>query len=396
MIQYEQHSKTGRQMKRKIKFISHTILVLLLLIGSACHHGESGSSEEEAMTPGTDEVIGITLSRDQFNNAGMELGKPEAQLFEDIIQAKGYLVHSPKGVARVSPPISGRVKEILVNPGERVEKGQALFILEGDEIISLQQAYAEATARIEMLEADFNRQEELLEENIGSRKEFLRARSEYQSALAVLSGLEARLRIISIRPDAVARGNISTIIQVKSPISGAVSEMNLILGEFIEMNETALEISDRNRLLLQINVFEKDISGIREGLKVRFHSPDTPEISYEGNIQRIIPSIDEQRRTLTLLAGFQNNKNGGLLPGSFVESEIILDSRELMALPREACFNEGDAWFVLQLVEEKDGAMHFIKNYPETGAVNPDFIEIKDRELANILIKGGFNLVIEE
>ncbi len=68
--------------------------------------------------------------------------------------------------------------------GEYIKKGQLLFTLESNEIILLQQEYAEAFNQLNSLKASYERQKALSEEQITSQKDFINAESDYRSLVS--------------------------------------------------------------------------------------------------------------------------------------------------------------------------------------------------------------------
>ena len=52
-------------------------------------------------------------------------------------------------------------------------------------------------------------------------------------------------------------------MSVKSPINGSITKQKLLLGQYIELNETPIEIFDTNDLRLSLQVFENAIAEIK-------------------------------------------------------------------------------------------------------------------------------------
>ncbi len=342
------------------------------------------------------ETTAIVISKAQFESSGMKLGNPDTQVFLQTLDANGYIAPSPTGWAKISSLISGRVKEINFSEGDYIKKGEKLFSLESNEIIMLQQNYAEAFNQLNALKTSYDRQKTLSEENISSQKEFISAESDYKTLLARTEGLKAQLSMINIDFKKVEKGSISSSVPVYAPIGGYLTQQEVVLGQYIEPQELVAEVIDVDKLQLNIHVFEKNLKEIRTGQQVVFHNPDDPEVELSATITHIGKTIDSKTKTVQCIAKIINANETRLISGLFVETSIITSHREALALPREALFEDVGSYYVFGLAEYKQDEMFFSKIPVKVGMMNDEFCEILDSGLHDILVEGGYNLLIEE
>ena len=380
----------------KYFLIAYGITVFLLL--SSCHGSKDGNglgepADERALTGREGEMI---LSRSQFETMGMKIGDPAPIMFSNAINANGYVTAKPSGSARVSTMISGRVTKIYHSPGDLIKKGQALFTLEGNEIIGLQQAYGEAYHQLKVLQKDYDRLRTLSEGNVVSQKDFLKSESEYKSMMARVDGLKARLNIIQIDPAKVESGNLIPQIDVVSPIAGTIIRQQMVLGQFVEPQETLLELIDHQKMQLSLQIFEKDLGDIAIGQKVLFYRPDNPEREFEARLSHIGKSIDPETRVVQCLAQIAVPDQGAFMNNLFVETRIITCQREAPAIPEASMIKEADRTYVLVLQDENQAQMIFKKIPIRTGVTRQGFTEVLEEGVQNILIEGAYNLWGEE
>ena len=176
--------------------------------------------------------------------------------------------------------------------GDHVEKGSVLFLLESNEIILLQQEYAEVVQQLQLLFSDYDRQRALADEKIVAQKDFQKTESDYKTMLARAEGLKARLNMIDIDPAAVEKGTILPELTVRSPIRGVVSMQELVLGQFIEPQVAVMEVVDTRKLQLSIRVFERDLTALALGQTVLFHIPGQDDMVFEASLSHIgVPLI---------------------------------------------------------------------------------------------------------
>jgi cobalt-zinc-cadmium efflux system membrane fusion protein len=120
------------------------LFLLALSLLFACNPGDQQPAEDNQADS---EKNSITPA--QFEAAGMQKGNPEKRTFSQTIQARGEVIASPAGQAKISSLFEGKVKLIKVKTGDQVKKGQLLCTIESGEFIRLQQEYAETRSALE-------------------------------------------------------------------------------------------------------------------------------------------------------------------------------------------------------------------------------------------------------
>lgn len=374
------------------------ISIPLLFTATSCHRGmveENLDASREESIP-TDEAGEIIISREQFDSMHMKVGDPVPKMFSNLVRARGYIVASPGGIAKISTMIPGRVSKINVSEGDYIRSGQTLFTVEGQEVIRLQQDYAMTFQRLKLLEADYNRLQMLADERVAAEKDFLKAESEYKSVKAEVEGMKALLEMNYIDPSVVEEGTIVPFLSVKSPISGTVIKQELMLGQHAEPLETAMEVINNDKLRLQLEVFETSLPELAVGQQVRFTTLDQPEREFPAVLSHIGKSISTESRTVECFAtmGAEDKKN--FVNNMYVEASIITWEREARAIPEGAVIMEHERNYVLILTEEKDHHMTFRQIPVQTGATRQGYTEIVDENLSNVLLEGVYSLKTTE
>ncbi len=381
--------------------MKYSLLILsitLLLSISSCHRGDPTAKEslKEAVETAAEESGDITLTREQFEYAGMKIGTPLPRSFSNSIKTNGLIVASRTGAAEISTLISGRVRQIYHSTGDYVKKGTILFTLESNEIILLQQTYAEAFQQLKLLQSDFDRLKSLSDENIVARKDFLKAESDLRTTEAKAEGLKSRLKMIHIDPSQVEQGVIVSFQSVVSPINGSITRQEIVLGQYIELNETPIEIIDTDNLRLSLQVFENSMAEILKGQEVIFSVPDRPEIKLNATLSQLGKTVSAETRSVKCYAEIDPEERSLFLDKMYVEAEIITCEREVLALPETALIREPDRDYVLILLEENDQYYTFRKMPVQTGVTRQGFTEILDDDLSSLLVEGVFSLWTDE
>jgi cobalt-zinc-cadmium efflux system membrane fusion protein len=263
----------------------------LVAVLSSC--GSSNQENQEQTVEQVGNAV-IHITKKQFEASELQLGGLSTQTFQEVVVTNGRLVASPESKANVSSYFAGSVKEIKLQIGQKVEKGQVLFVLEHPDFIQFQQDFLEASGRLLAVKADYERQKNLAAEQVSSQKNFQMAESEYKVLEVRIKAMAKKLTLMGINPNTLTQNDIKSTIAVKAPIAGYVTSLNLFLGAYLNPGETALTIIDTEDLQVELQIFEQDIHQIQIGQKVIFHVQNKPEQSFEGTISAINRAVDPQ------------------------------------------------------------------------------------------------------
>ncbi|WP_166961567.1 efflux RND transporter periplasmic adaptor subunit [Yeosuana marina] len=338
----------------------------------------------------------LTITKSQFESSNMELGKMEKVEFNTMVKANGMFDVPPQNKATVSAYFAGYVKNITLLPGDVVKKGQVLFTLENPEYVQIQQDFLEAKSKLNYLKSDYERQKALLADNVTSKKNFLKAESEYKVTQAQYQSLKKQLSLMNINPNTLSGESITSIISVLSPISGNVSSIEASKGMFLNPSDVALTVTNGDHLHLELKIFEKDLPLVKEGQPIKIHLQGDSNATYDGEVHLINRSINAQDRTIDIHGDLVNEDDAKLFaPGMYIETDILTSSNQFDALPTEAVVNIENAHFAL--IKQNDTS--YKKVLVNIGESSNGFTQIlnasdfpKDSEF---ITKGAFNMITE-
>ena len=377
--------------------ISFKGLLFLVMIALA-----SCNSKERSDVVNTDKAMGngdrdiVTITEDQFASGEMELGKITIQEFNTIVKANGMFAVPPQNQADVSAYFAGYVKDISLLPGDAVKKGQALFTIENPEYVQAQQDFLEAKGRLNYLKSDYERQKELIADNVTSKKNFLKAESDYTITLVQYQSLKKKLSLMNINPNTLSGDNIRSVISVPSPLSGYATSINATRGMYLNPSDVAVTVTNTDDLHIELKIFEKDLPMVKVGQQINVRLQDDIDNVYEGKVHLVNKSINAQDRTVNIHGDLVNKEEAKLFaPGMYIEAEILTTSAEYPALPSEAVANIDNDFFVLV----KEGSTNFKRVLVKIGATNNGFTQILNASdfepNTEFLTKGAFNLITE-
>lgn len=315
------------------------LIIALAVVALACDR-----TPDSETVSGIDTVANtVMLTKAQYDAANIRLGSIERKVMRTTLELNGVLDVPPQNLVTVSAPMGGFVKSTPLLQGKKVKKGEVLVTLENQDYIQLQQDYLQARSRIAVLEAEYKRQQELARENVNSKKALQQANAEYESTVATIAGLEARLAMLNIKPSTIVRTGIKSTINLYSPIDGFVTDVNVNIGQFVNATDAMFRIVNPDHLHAELQVFENDIFKIKVGQKVqmRLASGGVPRTATVYLIGKEV-SPD---RSIRVHCHF-DEEAADLIPGMFVTAVVERDSEEADAVQDGAVVSYEGQYFV--------------------------------------------------
>lgn len=307
----------------------HIIIILMVaLMASACSNKEANTLQENpAVQPegkATKDNDTLTLYVDSNPSTVSCIGKIKVP---------------PSSMVEITAGINANLYNISVLPGQEVRKGQELGKLKNRSIIDLQSKYLMANVEAENLSKDFDRKKSLFDENALSEKEYLSAKSLYQSKVAEKDGLKAQLEFIGISPSFIIENGIQNALSLRAPITGTIVSINGNEGAYISESQSIFTIVNLNEVHLDLDVFAKDAALLKKGQDISFKLNGHYE-NYTAKVMLISPSADMQN-TLQVHADIINGPKN-IIIGSTINAEINVGNYKTYLLDEKWVIKEGN------------------------------------------------------
>jgi len=269
----------------------------------------------------------------------------------DELVAPAKVELNPGRVSRVTLPVPGRVREVLVGLGDSVRAGQALMRLESPDLAALQSSLRQAEAGISQAkatlaraEADLARAKDLLANRAIAQKEVLSFETVLAEARAGLEVAQSSREETQRRMDLLGMqsGGGGQWIAVSAPISGKVIEVTVAPGEFrSDTAQPTLTIADTSAVWVSADVPENAIRLIRPGESVSITLPSFPDQTFQGRVARIGDVVDPQTRTIKVRAEMPNPK-GELRAEMFATMRHAHGTVQAVTIPKAAIYQQQD------------------------------------------------------
>ena len=394
-------TKFARNKKHKVhKVIKLSVLCaifVLFAVNFSCNEkkNEEKPEEEKSQTE-------VALSESQYKTVGIETGFVENRNLNKVIKANGYTTVPPQNSAEVSTLIGGTVKDIFVLEGTFVTKGKVLATIQNLEVIEMQEDYHSATANIEYLQLEYNRQKTLSEENVNPRKTFQEVKAKLAAERARAQAAKNKLEALHIS----TKGSTS-VVPILAPISGYVGKISIAKGAYAQTGVSLFEVVDNSQMHLDLNVYEKDLGSISVGQVIDFVLTNQSNKSIKGKIFGINKSFSNESKTVAVHAKIESADAKGLIPGMYVSANINITNATVPALPKDAVVRNADKYFVFveeeghqeksENKENHEKEVHFKAIEVIPGTTDLGFTEVKFvdeiSENAKVVTKGAFYLL---
>jgi len=260
----------------------------------------------------------------------------------------------------IYPQVSGTIERLCVSEGEKVRKGQLLFIIDQ---VPYKAALETAVANVKSAEAKLatarlsaESKAELFKEQVVSEFDLQTAKNELAEAEAALAQAKAQ--------ETNARNDLS-YTEVKSPVDGVASMIPYRVGALVSstISEPLVSVSDDQEVYAYFSMSENQILDLLQQYgslqKAMSQMPDV-ELTLsngkayvqQGKIDAISGTVDESTGAISLRASF-SNPDGLLRNGGSGTVLIPTVRKNCIVIPQTATYELQNRVFVYKVVEGK-------------------------------------------
>lgn len=237
-----------------------------------------------------------------------------------LLNASGYV--TARRAATVSSKVTGRVIDVLVEEGMRVEEGQVLAHLDASNVTvnfrlaeaqlqAARQSLGETEANLALAKKTFERSSALSQANVVSVSDLDRAEAELAALRARLARQQAEILVAEQQVATWQQQLDDTII--RAPFAGIVTSKNAQPGEMISpisagggFTRTGIcTLVDMGSLEVEVDVNESYINRVSPGQPVVVTLDAYPDWRIGAKVIAIIPTADRQKATVRVRVGFE-------------------------------------------------------------------------------------------
>jgi RND family efflux transporter MFP subunit len=315
--------------RRRNRNIIIAVAVLLIAAAAVFYMMSGGAAEEKAADPKAGAGAAPTVT----------VIVPGRQDIPAVLSATGSIAarrELPVGV----PGEGGQVERVLVEPGQWVQAGQALAVInrsvQTQEAAQLGASIQVAQADLRLAEQELSRAAQLVSRGFVSAADVDRKRATRDAAAARVRVAQAQL--------GAARARIGRL-DIRAPASGLVLDRNVEAGQVVGPGTGALfRIAQGGEMELLARLPQTDLARLSVGVPVTV-TPVGSSSSYQGTVWQISPVIDAQTRQGEARILIPYNRE--LRPGGFASAQIRAGSTTAPLLPESSVQTDDAGTFVM-------------------------------------------------
>lgn len=246
----------------------------------------------------------------------------------------------------VSAQISGRVKAVYFDVGDRVSKGQIILRIDEREA---NQALAGSRAQLSQAEAalqnarlNYERSKQLFEQKFISQAALDKAKSDYEMAKAQAEAGQAGAEQAALMQSYTA---------VVAPYAGVVSARMVEMGEMVTVGKPLMTGFDPSQLRVIANVPQDRLAAIGSRPNVSVEVPSLSRWIKAASVT-VQPSADLRTHSTPVRVDLPSNEKG-LYPGMFVRTHFVVGKESKLLIPQSAVVRRSEVVGVYVL-DDKD------------------------------------------
>jgi RND family efflux transporter MFP subunit len=257
----------------------------------------------------------------------------------------------PYEQAELFARVQGYIRDVKVDMGDKVNRGQTLVIIDAPE---LQTKYAEFQASLQAAKAKYMSSADVYQRlskaaqaktpGIVAPVDLERSRNQY---LADSASFEASRQL------ARSYKEVAGYLVLQAPFDGVITARNADRGTLVGNNQSILTIQHNNKLRLRVAVPEVYVASGAINKTADFRVDAYPNKLFQANLSRKSESINPQTRTEIWEYGYDNN-NHELKAGSFAYVKVGLQrTGNSFIIPPTAIVTNQERKFVIKIKEGK-------------------------------------------
>ena len=377
---------------------------VMVAFGGAWWTGWIGASQERPTSSSAKQADAaeiprtILLKPEALKTLAFDTVIPKREPIVAHVPATGQMIFDDRLVAHLRPLSQSRILKVDVQPGQQVDKGAVLMVMDAIGLTDARAKLVDAEAKLKQAqiaadEANLNvsRGQALVKAQAMPLIQLDSRVSAAAAANAAVETAKAEVKLQQIQVDredpAHASGRDSNIV---SPIAGTVLSVSSGPGDVVDDNFVVATVADPSSLVAQIQLYEDNLRSVHASDVARITSTAYPGQSFQGKLVSVAAQLDPKSNTASARVTVPN-PDGALKAGMFIAAEIAVPmGREGLVVPSSAVetIDGKPVAFV------KMGEGRFERRDLTLGLVSPDRDEVISglAEGDAVVTKGSFDL----
>ncbi len=304
------------------------------------HQGEETHLHEHEKAGGHAASGEIVFSHAEAEAIGLMTKRIVPEKFHGVIPCSGVLQAAQGDEVTIVSPMAGVVSwAARLNEGSAVGKGSTLLRISAERLAAGDPSQR-ARVEYETARKAYERAQELVKEQIVSQQEYERLYREYETA---------RLAYEAI-------GGQESGSAVTATIGGYLKNIRVKEGDFVEMGQPLMTLSQNRRLQLRVDVPQRYYKALAMVRSAHFKTPYDNQVYELARLNGRLLSYGKgvQAGGAYLPVVFELDNQGDMIPGAYVEAWLLTGTVEnAWVVPVSALTEEQGVYFVYLRLDEE-------------------------------------------
>lgn len=335
-------------MKSLNKIICTLILIISLFSCNSNSNSTDTSANSESADSNQDSRELFSLSKEQLQSLKMDFTSPEKVQLNTEKVVNGIVMVDPNASIEIHVPYAGYLKKVSLLDGQSVTAGQVIGTVENPYFLEVQRDFIQSRIDLSKIKSEYERFQKLWNTKSISEKEWIDAKTQFESAQLKHQSLRQLLISFHLQPDKIHAENLSSQVPLLSPISGKITETNVNNGKFYQPDERVAKVINFSTAYLELTAFERDKSRIRIGDQIQAAEIENSAAVINAVVSSIDPSIANDG-SFKVIAKIKSS-DFNLVKGMHVQAKISGVTETVYRLPKTCLVGNPDEPKLLQRV----------------------------------------------
>ncbi|MDE2297124.1 MAG: efflux RND transporter periplasmic adaptor subunit [Burkholderiales bacterium] len=249
----------------------------------------------------------------------------------------GIVAAAASQVQTLAVASASRVRRILVSPGQTVKRGALLAEVTLDP--TAMAATEQARSTVGYAQAEVVRVEGLLADRLATQRQLAAARK-------ALTDAELALRTQQ-------RLTGAPVQRVTAPFDGIVVGLNAAQGDPVAANAPILQVARGDGGRVHLGIEPEDSRRVTPGMHAQVTSVFGDDPPVDAVVVQVLGMINPQTQLVDVVVALPAAATAHLLPGTRVRGDIVVQTVQGYAVPRQAVLRDAQGWYVYQVVGGK-------------------------------------------
>ena len=301
------------------------------------------------------------LTDSMMNRIGIDTVKMHS--INGILNLNGKVQADENRLVEVFPIVGGNVMAVNVELGDYVQKGQTLAVIRSGEIAEMQRQLVDAQTDVQLAENNVKVQQDLFGSKLATERDLVISKKELEKAKAGLDRIKQMFNIYQTN-------NLSEYL-VKAPISGFVIYKNINRDMTLppDRNNNIFTIAELSEVWVLADVYESEISKIKEGLTGDISTLSYPGVLFTSKIDKVYNVLDPTTKTMKVRFRIANANFKLKTEMLAMVSVQYNEGGEMISIPTDALVFDDNKMFVMVFNAKNDIETREVAVYKTTGSI---------------------------